>query len=237
MCQEEQQSSSKLQKSIIPEETSKRITALRFLLAILVVFIHNNYTLKNIAAAVEKGAPGILFSPNTLSKWIQLLISQGIARCAVPLFFMFAAYLQARKADSYKVLLKKKFKALFLPYFLWIGLYCFYYSVAKIIILKIAPSLIANPDSTMFSWTITDWLHKIFGYGKDGGGLPEFAAQFWFVRDLFILVIISPIIKCFMKKFKIGFYILVFIIYIVNKEYYFIHNEALFFYVTGLYWG
>ena len=237
MCQEEQQSSSELQKSIIPEETSKRIKALRFLLAILVVFIHNNYTLKNIAEAVEKGAPDILFSPNTLSKWIQLLISQGIARSAVPLFFLFAAYLQARKADSYKVLLKKKFKALFIPYFLWIGLYGFYYSVAKIIILKFAPSFIANPDSTMFSWTITDWLHKIFGYGKDGGGLPEFAPQFWFVRDLFILVIISPIIKCFMEKSKIGFYILVFIIYIVNKELYFIHNEALFFYVTGLYWG
>lgn len=237
MSQEEHQNSSELQKSIIPEETSKRITALRFFLAILVVFIHNNYTLKNIADAVEKGAPDILFSPNTLSKWIQLFISQGIARCAVPLFFMFAAYLQAIKADSYKVLLKKKFKALFFPYFLWIGLYGFYYSVAKIIILKIAPSFIANPDTTMFSWTITDWIHKIVGYGKDGGGLPEFAAQFWFVRDLFILVIISPIIKFLMEKFKIGFCILVSIIYIANIEIYFIHNEALFFYVSGLYWG
>lgn len=226
-----------LQDTIIPQETSKRITALRFLLAILVVFIHNNYTLKNIAEAVEKGSPNILFIANIASKWIQLFISQGIARSAVPLFFLFAAYLQSRKADCYRILLKKKIKALLFPYILWIGLYGFYYSILKIIVLKIAPSVIANPDITMFSWTIIDWIHKLFGYGNEGGGLPEFAAQFWFVRDLFILVIISPIIKLLMEKFKIGFCILVSITYIANIEIYFIHNEALFFYVSGLYWG
>ena len=236
MSQEEHQNSSELQKSIIPEETSKRITALRFFLAILVVFIHNNYTLKNIADAVAKGEPDILFSPNTLSKWIQLFISQGIAKCAVPLFFMFAAYLQAIKADSYKVLLKKKFKALFFTYFLWIGLYGFYSSVVKIIILKIAPSFIENPDTTMFTWTITDWFHKIIGYGT-GDGIPEFAGQFWFVRDLFILVIVSPIIQFLLKKFKLGFFILVFILYFLEIKVYFVRTTALFFYVSGLYWG
>ena len=236
MSQEEHQNSSELQKSIIPEETSKRITALRFFLAILVVFIHNNYTLKNIADAVAKGEPDILFSPNTLSKWIQLFISQGIAKCAVPLFFMFAAYLQAIKADSYKVLLKKKFKALFFTYFLWIGLYGFYSSVVKIIILKIAPSFIENPDTTMFTWTITDWIHKIVGYGT-GDGTPGFADQFWFVRDLFILVIVSPIIQFLLKKFKLGFFILVCITYILKINIYFVSTEALFFYVSGLYWG
>lgn len=236
MSQEEHQNSSELQKSIIPEETSKRITALRFFLAILVVFIHNNYTLKNIADAVAKGEPDILFSPNTLSKWIQLFISQGIAKCAVPLFFMFAAYLQAIKADSYKVLLKKKFKALFFTYFLWIGLYGFYSSVVKIIILKIAPSFIENPDTTMFTWTITDLFHKIVGYGT-GDGTPGFAEQFWFVRDLFILVIVSPIIQFLLKKFKLGFFILVCITYILKINIYFVSTEALFFYVSGLYWG
>ena len=209
MSQEEHQNSSELQKSIIPEETSKRITALRFFLAILVVFIHNNYTLKNIADAVAKGEPDILFSPNTLSKWIQLFISQGIAKCAVPLFF---------------------------TYFLWIGLYGFYSSVVKIIILKIAPSFIENPDTTMFTWTITDWIHKIVGYGT-GDGTPGFAEQFWFVRDLFILVIVSPIIQFLLKKFKLGFFILVFIIYFLKIKVYFVRTTALFFYVSGLYWG
>lgn len=45
----------------------------------------------------------------------------------------------------------------------------------------------------MFTWTLLEWVHKIFGYMPDGNGglgLPEFAVQFWFIRDLMILVII-----------------------------------------------
>ena len=36
-------------ESEIPENTSKRITSLRFLLAVLVVFIHNNFTTEMLA--------------------------------------------------------------------------------------------------------------------------------------------------------------------------------------------
>ena len=87
-----------LQVEIIPKETSMRITSLRFLLAIFVVFIHNNFTVEYIAQLVEHGAEEIYFKPNIVSEWIQLVITQGITQCAVPLFFLFAAYLQARKA-------------------------------------------------------------------------------------------------------------------------------------------
>lgn len=80
------------------------------------------------------------------------------------------------------------------------------------------------------------WFHKIIGYGT-GDGIPEFAGQFWFVRDLFILVIVSPIIQFLLKKFKLGFFILVCITYILKINIYFVSTEALFFYVSGLYWG
>ena len=109
------------QVAIIPKETSMRITSLRFLLAIFVVFIHNNFTVEYIAQLVEQGAEDIYFKPNIVSEWIQLVITQGLAQCAVPLFFLFAAYLQARKADCYKTLLKKKLKTLVIPYVLWIS--------------------------------------------------------------------------------------------------------------------
>ncbi len=237
MDPDEQNENLKLQEAIIPEETSKRITALRFVLAVLIVFFHNNYTFKYIADIVEIGGSEVEFCPNTVSTWIQLLISQGIARGAVPLFFLFASYLQARKADGYKTLLKKKCKALLLPYILWIALYGLYFTFAKIIILKIAPSVIQHPESNMFTWTKMDWVHKLLGYKRGGEGFPEFARQLWFIRDLFIFVIISPFIKFLMKKFKIGFFILIFIAYILKIEIYFIRIEALFFYVSGLYWG
>ena len=53
-----------VKQQIIPEEVSKRITALRFLLAMLVVFIHNNYTKEAIAKSVAEGLPNIVFYPN-----------------------------------------------------------------------------------------------------------------------------------------------------------------------------
>lgn len=40
---------------IVSEETSKRITSLRFLLIVFVVFIHNYYTEAKIAESVANG--------------------------------------------------------------------------------------------------------------------------------------------------------------------------------------
>ena len=118
----------------ISEDTSKRITALRFLLAVLVVVIHNNYNAKVVADYFAETGETIVFSQSIFGKWIQLFFSQGLAHCAVPLFFLFAAFLQAKKNDSYSVLLKKRAKSLLLPYVIWITLYFLYPHFAKYIL-------------------------------------------------------------------------------------------------------
>ncbi|MDE6068178.1 MAG: acyltransferase family protein, partial [Treponemataceae bacterium] len=105
-------------KPLIGRETSRRITSLRFLLAVFVVFIHNNFTAKSVAEAFQETGVQTAFCQNAFGKWTQLFISDGIARCAVPLFFLFAAYLAARKDDSYPVMLRKKAKSLALPFVL-----------------------------------------------------------------------------------------------------------------------
>ena len=225
----------------ISQETSKRITALRFLLIVFVVFIHNCFTLEGVAENFEKTGELIVFKQTVLSKWIQLFISQGIARCAVPLFFLFAAFLQAKKNDKYSVLLKKRAKSLLIPFVIWTVLYAFYYAGLKLFILKVAPQFIKNPENTALNWTGIDWVHKLLGYRQkaDGTGfeLPEFAYQFWFIRDLIILVILSPLLKALIKKFPIGFFLLVSATFITPIRVYFVENQALFFYVVGLYWG
>ena len=97
-------------KPLVEREISRRITSLRFLLAVFVVFIHNNFTAKRVAEIFQDTGVQTAFCQNAFGKWIQMFISQGIARCAVPLFFLFAAYLAARKEDSYPVMLRKKAK-------------------------------------------------------------------------------------------------------------------------------
>ena len=222
--------------SSISEDTSKRITALRFLLIVFVVFIHNNFTTKTIAEEFEKTGVLTLFKPNAFSEWTQLFISQGLAHCAVPLFFLFAAFLQAKKNDSYSVLLKKRAKSLLLPYVIWITLYFLYPHFAKYILSIIRPQILKHPDDIFTNWTFIDWIHKIFGYAKKDPN-PNFAGQFWFIRDLLILTVLSPVFKAIIKKFPRGFFALICILFLIPVRVYFVKTQALFFYITGLYWG
>lgn len=227
-------------KPLVSEETSKRITSLRFLLIVFVVFIHNYYSSDTIAEAVEKGGSVVLLNENSIVYWLKLFISKGITRCAVPLFFIFSAFLQSIKNDDYSKLLKKKSKSLLLPYFIWTLIYGFYFAGLKIIVLKIAPQFIGNPENTALTWTKMEWFHKFFGYEFKPDGsfeLPGFAYQFWFIRDLIILVIVSPVLNFFVKKIPFLFLCVISILYFCSVQIYFVENQALFYYSLGLLWG
>ena len=215
------------------------------MLAVLVVFIHNNYTDENIAKTFAETGTRIVFQQNAFGAWTQCLISNGIARCAVPLFFLFAAFLQAKKADPYPTLLKKKAKSLLLPYAVWMFLFFLYYGPLKLIISKIAPQLLEKPGESVLSGTASDWLYQFLGYRPDydglvfagARGLPELAAQFWFVRDLIILTVLSPLIAALIKKIPAGFFALAASLFLLGIPVYFVQTQALFFYAAGLYWG
>lgn len=227
-------------KSPIPESTSRRITSLRFLLIVMVVFIHNNFTQENIEE-VAAGGTYILFNQNLVGKWVQLFISDGIACAAVPLFFLFAAYLQAKKADSYGTLLRKKAKSLLVPYIIWISLYVFYLAGLKLLVIKIAPGLIAKPEKNALSWTAADWLQQTLGYRATANGMltfPGIAPHFWFIRDLIILTALSPVLQFLARRFPAAFLGLVSVAFFVPLNVYFVRDsQALFFYALGLLWG
>ena len=131
----------------IPAETSMRITALRFLLIVLVVFIHNNLRAEDILkGALEHGSTPFVYDNGLFGRWVQIFISDGIAKCAVPLFFMFASYLQFMKGDSYGVLLKKKAKSLLVPYFLWPLLNIGIYVGFKLLVQAVFPAMIERKN-------------------------------------------------------------------------------------------
>lgn len=234
-------------KPLIGRETSRRITSLRFLLAVFVVFIHNNFTAKSVAEGFRETGVQMAFCQNALGKWTQLFISDGIARCAVPLFFLFAAYLAARKDDPYPVMLRKKAKSLLLPFVLWTGMYIFFYGGIKLLVLRIAPQFILNPNETVLSWTASDWLHKVLGYNPEKidpglqnlpSSLPELAVQFWFVRDLLILFALSPVLRRLINRFPAGFLALICVPFFADVSgVLFVRTDALLFFCLGTYWG
>ena len=87
-------STQQLNNSTIDSDTSRRITSLRFLLIVLVVFIHNCYTPQLIQKIMDNGGIAPVFVENSFGHWVKIFITFGISRCAVPLFFMFSAFLQ-----------------------------------------------------------------------------------------------------------------------------------------------
>ena len=97
MNQEEKNENQELfvKQQIIPEETSKRITALRFLLAMLVVFIHNNL---NADEAINYYH--LSFHEPIVITWIKTFVTCTIGGAPVPLFYVFAGYLQFCKNDK-----------------------------------------------------------------------------------------------------------------------------------------
>ena len=75
-----------MQSRKVDETTSKRITALRFLLMIFVVFIHNNFTAKSIAEILENGEIAPLFNQGVVGRWIQLFICRQKKMTAIPYY-------------------------------------------------------------------------------------------------------------------------------------------------------
>ena len=227
-------------KPLIGRETSRRITSLRFLLAVFVVFIHNNFTAESIAQAFEQNGTLIAFNQGAAGKWIQLFISGGIARCAVPLFFLFAAYLQFKKGDFYGTLLRKKAKSLVLPFVLWPVLNIALFVGMKLAVARLVPGLLARLDVIpQFSWTAADWLHAFFGYEdmENGRTFGGYLVQMWFVRDLFILIVLSPLLCRAARSFPVCTLVAVSFFYFSDVRPLMVAAQALFYYVLGFFWA
>lgn len=213
-----------LENQQIDELTSKCITSLRYILIVLVVFIHCKYRNSNIA-----------MQSFSFSKLVQDFISNGIASASVPLFLLFSSYLQFKKNDKYLVLLRKKTKSILIPFFLWPILNIFLYALTEFVIskLKICPMEIPQTN-----WGIFDWLEAFFGFSKEKPYYANlYVIQFWFLENLFILILISPVLKFFIDKFPLCYLIFVSLISSIVPKISFFNMPSLFYYSIGIYWA
>lgn len=173
----------------ISEEDSKRITAIRFLLIVFVIFIHNNLNADDAINYYH-----LNFSEPAVITWIKYLICGLFGGAAVPLFFLFAGFLQFSKDDSYPILLKKRAKNLLVPYVLWtlLGVLAFFIgqSIPRL------SSFFQNPGNIVRDWNTLDWVNLFWSHDK---GFP-LVMQLWFVRDLMVLILLSPILKLLARK-------------------------------------
>ena len=192
------------QGSIDPE-FSKRITALRFILAVFVVFIHIN------VAGVNFTEGRIVVDIPTWTNFILQSIKNVLARIAVPTFFIISGYLFFAKPKPTAQIVKSKFKGVVLPYILWTLLTILLFFIAQSF--EFSKPFFSRPNSIIRNWGIKDYLLAFWGMNLTAKTIMPLVLQFWYIRDLIVMMIISPMIKFCARKQPFAYFIFVIVLF------------------------
>ena len=140
--------------------------------ALLVVWIH--------AYNIE-----VYNSPNRVLYWVQEVISQGVARGAVPFFLMSSAFFLYSKDKKVADVYRSRTKSLVVPYLLWNLVYMVAFAVLRHL------SLVSAGMETV---TIGNVAQGLFLY--------KYNYSYWFMRDLILLTALYPLLRWVIRRSK-----------------------------------
>ena len=143
-------------------------------------------------------------------------IEAGIGQFAVPLFFIISGFLffyNAKNIQDIKNKVIKRFYTLLIPYLIWNLIYYFFHLILEI-------------DTT---FSITTLLDAILNY--------SYNPVFWYIYQLLLLTIISPIIFYLSKIIKLDVVLIISlaVIIILNINIPYINEDAIIYYSFGCY--
>lgn len=189
---------------------------------VLVVFLHSY----NITVKFTTGA---LNTHSEINYVLQELISNGFTRIAVPVFFIISGYLFfinfKNSPGDYFNKCQKRFRTLLIPYLFWSSFTILFYFVLQLI--------------PQFSTFFTNELIKNYSANKLITTLliNPIPYQLWFLRNLIVFVIVSPIFFFFVRYVKVYSLIIVLILWFLDALVWFITFESIFFFLIGAYLG
>ncbi len=170
----------------ISQNLSAKFRTLSFVCALLVVLLHA-YT----------QTMDSMTGPLHLAGWF---LSVGICGIAVPFFFIVSGYLLAHQADDgipFSKLVTKRLKSLGLPYLYWCLLYTFSYVAFTVYGNHIAGRMLNTNTSLVLP--LTNWQNPFRLFGFDMFLFPA-NGPLWYVRNLLMLVLVSPLLLKAMKR-------------------------------------
>ena len=174
---------------------SKVISLLRFPLIVGVVLIHTQInTINNIEGDPSAAYPFDGAFP--LYESVFYLFAQILTRVSVPLFFMFSGFLFFYKTKEftfhvYISKIKKRVRTLLVPYLFWNILFIVFYNLVGFLLPGATESIIGE------GYAFNDWLALL--WDRDNTTYP-ISYQFWFIRDLMVVVLFTPFIYWLNKK-------------------------------------
>jgi fucose 4-O-acetylase-like acetyltransferase len=173
----------------ISSYNSQKIRVLSFVAIMMVLYIH---------ACFQEAADF------PIALYVQRVIQfSGLSFVANPLFFCISGFLfftgVAKVSDCYPKI-KKRAKTLLLPYVIWNIIFVLWY-----VVLGILPGVSQFVNSNVSEY-FTGGL-----FGALDAFISPAAFQLWYLRDLIIYVLLSPLFYVCLKRFKWGLPLLLFI--------------------------
>lgn len=166
---------------------SKTIDNLRFPLIVGVVMIHARFS------EIMIGGVNVLQGDTfTLYTVVSDFFSDVLGRIAVPLFFFISGFLffyrsSEFSASVYVGKLKKRVRTLLVPYLLWNLLWVLIYAGSK--------AALPGIDKTFADCSLSDLLSDLLSVLI----IHPICYQFWFIRDLMVVVLCTPLIYALVK--------------------------------------
>lgn len=206
---------------------SELIRSLRLVMVIGLVFVHfGSYPGESLDPFV-----GVVNTTNVYASSINSFFTYFFL-CSVPVLSMISGYLFSYNGiDPYPVMLRKKLKTLILPSITWTSTWLLLafvlYSLGK------ASNQFTYYDQGFADYSLLNLLNGIIGITE-----APFAFQFWFVHDLVLSLIFSPVLVLAIKKAGKFFVILPFVLWAIDLQpVLFFNFKVLAFFVVGLYIG
>lgn len=172
----------------ITRSDSQRLDIAKVWFTIMVVFIHS------FSMDVDFEGSSVVADVPLWLDTIKYVISLSISRCAVPAFFIISSILLFRKEFSWLDNIKKKAKSILVPYIIlnafWIVAYFVFQKIS------FTAPFFANEKSQVAQWGAVEWLDAFLGF-RDSYPMLYIL---WFLRDLFVMNLIAPIIKFVVDK-------------------------------------
>ena len=216
----------------IGELQSKTISFIRFPLIVLIVYIHNQGMGTPLG---EVSISWANFSDIDAYNLLRLVITEVIARAAVPAFFILSGYLfffgkTSFSRETWLKALKKRFWTLFVPFVLWNIIAACLARIANTSINLNVVSIFLN-NCNPSGWT--DF------FGKQHNFYFPLNVPLWYIRDLIILCIVSPLIFCSIKYVPKVFGVFLFFLAVTGYNFDFagINYNSLVFFGIGAYFG
>ena len=192
-----------------------KISIITFISSVLVIWIHA-YNL-NVYEINEKSEGMGLFV-----YYVEKIMS-NFTLIAVPFFFIISGFLFFRKFEIKNIFSKyiSRVRTILIPYIFWCSFYYFYF-----VILTNFPYLKEKMNTNTVELSLVGWINSLW---KD-----EYLTL-WFLQEIIIYIVLSPIIFYLLKNKAIGIISLIILLLLSNYIWNSVHIQGAFYYMLGAY--